>query len=150
MSACEGTATTVLVCRAISPGRPSHLNFWVYMAIFERRFCYAGLLAFDLANSASPPIVSVWSIWAMMAIMYGRAISLPESTLVQSPLRPSACAHTHMHTRTRASSDARLAAARGAGRYSRWTRDQHGCGSYCRTSATRGVGSDFQVWGELG
>ena len=52
----------------------------------------------------------------MMAMMYGRAISLPESALVQSPLRPSACAHTHMHTRTRASSDARPAATRGAGR----------------------------------
>jgi hypothetical protein len=49
----------------------------------------------------------------------------------------------------RASSDARLAAARGLGRYSRWTRYQHVFGSYCRTSATRGVGSDsdFQVWG---
>ena len=40
------------------------------------------------------------------------AISLPESALVQSPLRLSACAHTHMHTRTRASSDARLAGSR--------------------------------------
>jgi hypothetical protein len=57
----------------------------------------------------------------------------------------------HIHTRIgmRASSDARLAAARGLGRYSRWTRDQHVFGLYCRTSATRGVGSDsdFQVWG---
>ena len=50
VSACEGTATTVLVCRTISPFRPSHLNFWVYMAIFERRFCYAGLLAFALVR----------------------------------------------------------------------------------------------------
>jgi hypothetical protein len=71
--------------------------------------------------------------------------------IVQSPLRLSACAHAHMHTRIgmRASSDARLATTRGAGRCSRWTRDQHGCGSYCRTSATREFGSDsdFQVWG---
>ena len=74
------------------------------------------------------------------AMMHGLAISLPESTLVQSPLRLSACTHTHVHTRIRASSDARLAAARGSGRYSRWTRYQHGCGSYCRTSATWGVG----------
>ncbi len=82
-------------------------------------------------------------------MVQGLAISLPKSALVQSPLRQSACAHTHMHTRTRASSDARLAATRGAGRCSRWTRDHLGCGSYCRTSATRGVGSDsdFQVWG---
>ena len=85
-------------------------------------------------------------------MMHGVAKSLPESALVQSPLRLSACAHTQMHTRMRASSDARLAAARGAGRYSRRTRYQHGCGSYCRTSATRGVGSDsdFQLWGKLG
>ena len=47
------------------------------------------------------------------AMMHGLAISLPESTLVQSPLRLSACAHTHIHTRIgmRAGSDARLAAA---------------------------------------
>ena len=85
----------------------------------------------------------------MMAIMYRLAISLLESTLVQSPLRLSACAHMHIRTRMPASSDARLAAARGSGRYSRWTRYQHGCRSYCRASATRGVGSDsdFQVWG---
>ncbi len=31
VSACEGTATTVLVCRTISPFRPSHLNKWVYI-----------------------------------------------------------------------------------------------------------------------
>ena len=82
-------------------------------------------------------------------MLHGLAISLPESTLVQSALRLSACAHMHIHTRMRAGSDARLAAARGSGRYSRWTRYRHGCGSYCRTSATRGVGSDsdFQVWG---
>ena len=36
--ACEGTATTVLVCCTISPFRPSHLNEWVFMALFERRF----------------------------------------------------------------------------------------------------------------
>ena len=48
----------------------------------------------------------------------------------------------HIHTRMRAGSDARLAAARGSGRYSRWTRYQHGCGSYRRTAAARGVGSD--------
>ena len=76
------------------------------------------------------------------AMMHGLAISLLESTLVQSPLRLSACAHMHIHTRMRAGSDARLAAARGSGRYSRWTRYQHGCGSYRRTAAARGVGSD--------
>ena len=82
-------------------------------------------------------------------MMYSLAISLPESSLVQSPLRLSACAHTHVHTRTRASSDARLAATRGAGRCSRRTRYQHGCGSDCLTRAAREVGSDsdFQVWG---
>ena len=33
----------------------------MYMTLFERRFCYAGLLAFDLANSASlsDPILSL-------------------------------------------------------------------------------------------
>jgi hypothetical protein len=85
------------------------------------------------------------------ATMHGLAIVLPESFLVQSPLRLSACAHMHIHTRIgmRAGSDARLAAARGLGRYSRWTRYQHVFGSYCRTSAPRKVGSDsdFQVWG---
>ena len=75
-------------------------------------------------------------------MLHGLAISLLESTLVQSPLRLSACAHMHIHTRMRAGSDARLAAARGSGRYSRWTRYQHGCGSYRRTAAARGVGSD--------
>ena len=85
-------------------------------------------------------------------MLHGLAISLLESTLVQSPLRLSACAHMHIHTRMRAGSDARLAAARGSGRYSRWTRYQHGCGTFCRASATRRVGSDsdFQVWGKLG
>ena len=85
-------------------------------------------------------------------MLHGLAISLLESTLVQSPVRLSACAHMHLHTRMRAGSDARLAAARGSGRYSRWTRYQHVFGSYCRTSATRGVGSDsdFQVWWKLG
>jgi hypothetical protein len=29
VSACEGTATTVLVCHSISPFRPSRLNNWV-------------------------------------------------------------------------------------------------------------------------
>ena len=42
VSACEGTATTVLACRTISPFRPSHLNNWVYTAIFERRFGCVG------------------------------------------------------------------------------------------------------------
>jgi len=42
VSACEGTATTVLVCRTISPFRPSHLNESVYMALFERRFSCVG------------------------------------------------------------------------------------------------------------
>ena len=49
------------------------------------------------------------------AMMHGLAISLPESNLLQSALRQSACAHMHIHTRMRASSDARLAAARGLG-----------------------------------
>ena len=82
-------------------------------------------------------------------MMHGLAISLPESALVQSPLRLSACAHTQMHTRMRASSDARLAATRGAGRCSVRTRYQHGCRSYWLTRATLEVGSDsdFQVWG---
>jgi hypothetical protein len=57
--------------------------------------------------------------WSACEMVHGLAISLPESALVQSPLRLSACAHTHIHTRTRAGSDARLAAARGSGRYSR-------------------------------
>ena len=42
VSACEGTATTVLVCRTISPFCPSHLNKWVYMTLFERRFSCVG------------------------------------------------------------------------------------------------------------
>jgi hypothetical protein len=50
VSAYEGTATTVLVCRTISPFCPSHLKCWVYMAIFERRFGCAGLLAFALVR----------------------------------------------------------------------------------------------------
>ena len=132
------------------------LSIFGYMAIFERRFscarCSWPSLYFDLANSAnlSDPTHSLGMV--NCAMMHGLVISLPESTLVQSPLRLSACAHTHIHTRMRASSDARLAAARGSGRCSRWTRYQHGCGSYCRTSATRGVGSDsdFQVCGKLG
>ena len=98
-----------------------------------------------------PPTVLAWSICAMM---HGLAILLPESVIVQSPLRLSACAHMHINTRIgmRPGSDARLAAARGLGRYSRWTRYQHVFGSYCRTSAPRGVGSysDFQVRGKLG
>jgi hypothetical protein len=82
-------------------------------------------------------------------MMHGLAISLPESALVQSPLRLSACAYTHMHTQMRESSDARLAATRGAGRCSGRTQYQHGCRSYWLTRATREVGSDsdFQVWG---
>jgi hypothetical protein len=32
--ACDGTATTVLVRRTISPVCPSHLNKWVYMTLF--------------------------------------------------------------------------------------------------------------------
>jgi len=67
-------------------------------------------------------------------MMHGLAMSLPENTLVQSPLRLSAFAHMHIHTRMRASSDARLAAARGLGRYRMWTRYQHVFESYCRTS----------------
>jgi len=70
------------------------------------------------------------------AMMHGLAISLPESNLLQSALRQSACAHMHIHTRMRASSDARLAAARGSGHYRRWTQYRHGCGSYCLTSAS--------------
>ena len=30
VSACEGTATTVLVCRTVSPFRPSHLDLRIY------------------------------------------------------------------------------------------------------------------------
>jgi hypothetical protein len=30
VSACEGTATTVLVCRTIAPFRPSRLDLWIY------------------------------------------------------------------------------------------------------------------------
>ena len=58
-------------------------------------------------------------------------------------------APTRICTRTRASSDARLAATRGAGRCSVRTRYQHGCRSYWLTRATLEVGSDsdFQVWG---
>ena len=87
--------------------------------------------------------------WSICAMMHGVAKLLPESALVQSPLRLRACAHTHIHTRMRASSDARLAATRGAGRYSRRTRYQHGCASYWLTCATREVGSDsdFQCGG---
>ena len=76
---------------------------------------------FDLANSAnlSDPTHSLGMV--NCAMMHGLAILLPESVLVQSPLPLSACAHTHIHTRIgmRAGSDARLAAARGSGRYSR-------------------------------
>ena len=155
MSASEGTATTVLVCRTISPFRPSRLDLRKYGHIRAPFQLRRALLAFaldDLANSAnlSDPTHNLGML--NCAMMHGLAISLPESTLVQSPLRLSACPHTHVHTRIRASSDARLAAARGLGRYRRWTRYQHGCGPYCRLSATRGVGSDsdFQVCGKLG
>ena len=87
VSACEGTAKTVIVCRTISPFHPSHLNDWVYMAIFERGFGCAGLLAFALVRLRPlvcqiPPTASAWSICSMM---HGLAISLPESALVQSP-----------------------------------------------------------------
>ena len=46
LSACEGTATTVLVCRTVSPFRPSHLDLRLfgYMAIFERRLSCVGRL----------------------------------------------------------------------------------------------------------
>jgi len=30
VSACEGTATTVLVCRTVSPFRPSHLDLRIF------------------------------------------------------------------------------------------------------------------------
>ena len=33
VSACEETATTVLLCRTIPPFRPAHLNNWVYIHI---------------------------------------------------------------------------------------------------------------------
>ena len=132
------------------------ISVFGYMAIFKRRFSCVGRswpsLQFDLANSAnlSDPTHSLDMV--NCAMMHGLAISLPESNLLQSALRQSACAHMHIHTRMRASSDARLAAARGLGRYRRWTQYRHGCGSYCRTSASRGVDSDsdFQVWGKLG
>jgi len=109
-------------------------------------------LYIDLANPAtlSDPTHSLGMV--NLCDDASLAISLPESTLVQSPPQMSACAHMHIHIRILASSDARLAAARGSGRYSRWTRYQHGCGTFCRASATRRVGSDsdFQVWGKLG
>jgi hypothetical protein len=88
--------------------------------------------------------------------MYGLAISLPKSTLLQNALRQSACAHMHIHTRMRASSDARaararLAAARGLGRhgYRRWAQYRHGCISLVNGELIH-LDSDFQVRGKLG
>jgi hypothetical protein len=53
---------------------------------------------------------------SLCAMMYGLAISLLDSTLVQSPLRLSACAHMHIQVYSNgASSDARLATTRGSG-----------------------------------
>ena len=157
MSAFEGTATMVLLCRTVSPVRPSHLDLRIYGHIRAPSQLRRALLAFALVRlstsaNLSDPTHSLGMV--NFAMMHGLAILLPESVLVQSPLRLSACAHMHIHTRIgmRASSDARLAAARGLGRYSRWTRYQHVFGSYCRTSAARGVGSysDVHVWGKLG
>ena len=48
VSACEGTATTVLVCRTISPFRPSRLNNWVYIHTYALVQLRRALLAFAL------------------------------------------------------------------------------------------------------
>jgi len=70
-------------------------------------------LYIDLANPAtlSDPTHSLGMV--NLCDDASLAISLPESTLVQSPPQMSACAHMHIHIRIgmRASSDARLAAA---------------------------------------
>ncbi len=108
LSACEGTATAVLVCRTVSPFRPSRLDLRLYGHIRApsqlRRALVKPSLCFDLANSASlsdpthsPGMVNC----AMMAMMYGLAISLPESTLVQSPLRAE-CLRPHAYPHSNA------------------------------------------------
>ena len=48
VSACEGTATTVLVCRTVSPFRPSHLNLRIYGHIRAPFQLRTMLLAFAL------------------------------------------------------------------------------------------------------
>ncbi len=114
VSACEGTATTVLVCRTISPFRPSHLDLRIcghIRAPFQLRrtpLAFTLLLTWQTTLVCQiPPTVLASSICAMM---HGLAILLPESALVQSPLRLSPCAHTNMHTRIRMrASSARLA-----------------------------------------
>jgi hypothetical protein len=76
VSASEGTETTVLVCRTISPFRPSRLGLRIiiigYMAISKRRFeqLRKALLAFALVRLSEalplvyqiPPTVLAWSI----------------------------------------------------------------------------------------
>ena len=48
VSACEGTATTVLVCRTVSPFRPSHLDLRLYGHIRAPSQLRRMLLAFAL------------------------------------------------------------------------------------------------------
>ena len=50
VSACEGTATTVLVCRTISPFRPSRLDLWIYGHIRAPFQLRRALLAFALVR----------------------------------------------------------------------------------------------------
>ena len=50
VSACEGTATTVLVCRTISPFRPSRLDLRIYGHIRAPFQLRRALLAFVLVR----------------------------------------------------------------------------------------------------
>ncbi len=51
VSACEGTATTVLVCRTISPLCPSHRNNLVYIYMYAHVQLRRALVAFGINST---------------------------------------------------------------------------------------------------
>ena len=109
VSACEETATTVLVCRTIPPFRPAHLTIGC-ISIFERLSSRVGLPAFRITSTQQMPLIH----HIPAALRQGRAVgSCTVSPWQVSQVRlraPAVCTHSHNHTRMRLNSEAWLSA----------------------------------------
>ena len=75
VSACEGTATTVLVCRTISPFRPSRLNNWEYIHMYGLVPLRRALVAFALhrLSKSRYSIRSHPQSWHGLFVRYARS-----------------------------------------------------------------------------
>ena len=141
VSASERTATTVQVCRNASMFPAASLMDFHVCAPFQLRRVSYSTASSRLSNFASLPDPTNSLARSSCAIMRSLAILMFDKALVSRARPPGACAHVHVHTRMRPSSDARL-----TGQPEAWVVK---AGVHGRCMAADRGNAEYALYGEL-